>query len=162
MTPDVLHQDGASGLADGVSGVSDMITPLSKEEAHALLTESRLGRLGCISEGGPYVVPINYVFDGENIYIHSLPGRTLAALQANPRACLQVDAVIDEYRWRSAIAFGTYEAVTDPAERDRAVRLLLARYPHLTPVESVPVHDGQSSIITFRIHVDEVTGVCEK
>lgn len=139
-----------------------MITPLSREEACALLTECRLGRLGCTYAGGPYVVPVNYVFDGESIYVHSLPGRKLAALRDNPRACLQVDEIIDEFRWRSAIAFGVYEDVTDPGERDRAVRLLLSRFPQLTPVESVPVHDGQSSVIIFRIHVDEVTGVGEK
>lgn len=107
------------------------------------------------------MVPVNYVFDGQNIYIHSLPGRKVAALRANPKACLQVDAITDEYRWRSAIAFGRYEDVTDPVERDRAVQLLLARFPRLTPVESVPVHDSQSSVILFRIYVEEITGVGE-
>jgi nitroimidazol reductase NimA-like FMN-containing flavoprotein (pyridoxamine 5'-phosphate oxidase superfamily) len=140
----------------------DMITPLTRQEACALLAECRLGRLGCTYAGGPYVVPVNYVFDGHNIYVHSLPGRKLAALRANPKACLQVDEIIDEYRWRSAIAFGEYEDVIDPAERERAVRLLLLRFPQLTPVESVPVHDGQSSVVIFRIRVDEVTGVGEK
>jgi len=139
-----------------------MITPLSREEARALLFETKIGRLGCLYEGKPYVVPVNYVFDGENLYVHSLPGRKLDALRANPRACLQVDEIIDQYRWRSAIAFGTYEDVTDSDERARAARLLLARFPQLTPVESVPVHDGQSSVIIFRIHVDEVTGKAEK
>lgn len=139
-----------------------MITPLSQEEARTLLAESTVGRLGVVYEEGPYVVPVNYVFDGENIYVHSLPGRKLKALRANPRACLQVDEVTDEYHWRSAIAFGIYEDVVDPGERDRAVRSLLARFPHLTPVESVPVHDGQSSVMLFRIHVAEVTGVGEK
>lgn len=139
-----------------------MITQLSQEEAHALLTTSRVGRLGCVYEGGPFVVPINYVLDGESIYVHSLPGRKLEALRANPKACLQVDKVIDAYHWSSAIAFGTYEEVTDPSERDRAVRTLLARFPNLTPVESVPVHDGQSSVIIFRIRIQEITGVGEK
>lgn len=139
-----------------------MITPLSQEEARTLLAESRVGRLGVVYEGGPYVVPVNYVFDGESIYVHSLPGRKLTALRANPRACLQVDEATDEYSWRSAIAFGTFEDVTDPLEHDRAVRSLLSRFPHLTPVESVPVHDGQSSVILFRINVEEVTGVGEK
>jgi nitroimidazol reductase NimA-like FMN-containing flavoprotein (pyridoxamine 5'-phosphate oxidase superfamily) len=139
-----------------------MITRLSQEEALALLSASRVGRLGCVHEGGPYVVPINYVLDGESIYVHSLPGRKLDALRANPRACLQVDEVTDSYHWRSAIAFGAYDEVTDPTERDRAVRALQARFPNLTPVESVPVHDGQSSVVIFRIRVDEVTGVGEK
>ncbi|HTF38640.1 MAG TPA: pyridoxamine 5'-phosphate oxidase family protein [Blastocatellia bacterium] len=54
-----------------------MITRLSQEEARTLLTVSRVGRLGCVYAGGPYVVPINYVLDGESIYVHSLPGRKL-------------------------------------------------------------------------------------
>ena len=139
-----------------------MITALSREEACALLNERRVGHLGCTDDGGPYVVPVNYVFDGENIYVHSFQGRKVAALRANPKACLQVDSVVDEYRWKSAIAFGIYEDVTDPDERDLAMNLLLARFPSLTPVESVPVHDGQSSVVVFRIHVNEVTGVQEK
>ena len=139
-----------------------MITRLSQEEARALLTASSVGRLGCVYEGGPYVVPINYVLDGDSIYVHSLAGRKLEALRANPRVCLQADEVKDPYHWRSAIAFGDYEEVTDPTERDRAVRTLYARFPNLTPVESVPVHDGQSSVVIFRIHIREVSGVGEK
>jgi nitroimidazol reductase NimA-like FMN-containing flavoprotein (pyridoxamine 5'-phosphate oxidase superfamily) len=108
------------------------------------------------------VVPINYVLDGESIYVHSLPGRKLVALRANPRACLQVDKVIDAYHWSSAIAFGVFEEVTDTKERDQALRALLTSFPTLTPVESVPVHDGQSSVIIFRIRIREVSGVGEK
>lgn len=139
-----------------------MITPLSREEAIGLLSESRIGRLGVVYQGGPYVVPVNYVLDGDYVYIHSLPGRKLLALRENPRACLQVDKIIDEYHWGSAIAFGTYAEVSDAVERSRAVRKLLTMFPQLTPVESVPVHDGQSSVILFRIQIEEVTGVGEK
>lgn len=157
---------GASRIMHQVSritaGRSAMITPLSEGDARELLTAGRLGRLGCVYEGGPYVVPINYVVDGEYIYSHSLRGRKLEALRTNPRACLQVDEVINEYLWRSAIAFGAYEEIVDPTERDRAVRVLHQRFPGLTPVESVPVHDGQSSVVIFRIHISEITGVGEK
>src|SRR6266487_195572 len=139
-----------------------MLMPLTSEEAVALLSERRVGHLGCIYEGGPYVVPVNYVFGGADIYIHSLPGQKLAALRANPRACLQVEETRNETHWSSAIAFGSYQEITDPAERERALHRLLARYPHLTPVESVPVHDGRSSVIVFRIRVEEVTGVGER
>ena len=139
-----------------------MITRLSQEEARALLIASPVGRLGCVYEGGPYVVPINYVLHGESIYVHSLPGRKLVALRANPRACLQVDKVVDAYNWSSAIAFGLFEEVTDTKERDQAVRALLTSFPMLTPVESVPVHDGQSSVVIFRIRIRELSGVGEK
>ena len=139
-----------------------MITALDQKEARELLTQGRIGHLGCVDDDGPYVVPVNYVFDGESVFVHSLMGRKIAALRANPRACLQVEEVVDDYHWRSAIAFGTFGEVSDSAERDRAVAKLLARFPQLTPVESVPVHDGQSSVILFRIRVEEVSGVAEK
>ena len=138
-----------------------MIRRLGKEETHSLLAESRIGRLGCIDAGAPYVVPVSYVFDGDSVYIHSLIGRKIRAMRENPRICLQVDQVDNDCRWRSAIAFGTYQEVTNEQERNWAARRLLARFPHLTPVESVPVHDGQSSVIIFRIRVEEVGGVGE-
>jgi hypothetical protein len=138
-----------------------MIKPLSEDETRALLAEARIGRLGCIDDDGPYVVPVNYIFHDERIYIHSLPGHKIKALRANPRACLQVDDIRDECLWRSALVFGRYEEVTDEGERRRAARLLLSRFPRLTPVESVPVHDGQSSVIIFRIRIEEMSGVGE-
>lgn len=139
-----------------------MITRLNEDEARDVLNASLVGRLGCVYDGGPYVVPINYAIEGESIFSHSLPGRKLEALRGNPRACLQVDEIIDELHWRSAIAYGTYEEITDEAERHRAVRALHKRFPGLTPVESVPVHDGQSSVVIFRIRISEITGLCEK
>ena len=139
-----------------------MIRPMSADETRALLEAGRIGRLGCVTDGMPYVVPVCYILSGDSIYVHSLVGRKVRALRQNPRACLQVDDIHDAYNWRSAIAFGIYEEVEDASERERVVRRLLARFPHLTPVESVPVHDGQSSVIVFRIRVEEMTGVCEK
>jgi nitroimidazol reductase NimA-like FMN-containing flavoprotein (pyridoxamine 5'-phosphate oxidase superfamily) len=138
-----------------------MIRRISSDEAQALLGEGRVGRLGCVVDGGPYVIPVSYIFHDGSIYIHSLPGRKTRALASNPRACLQVDDIKDEFHWRSVIAFGRYEELTDEQERNWAVRRLLARFPQLTPVESVPVHDGQSSVIVFRIRVEEITGVGE-
>jgi len=139
-----------------------MIRPMSLDETRALLAECRIGRLGCVSDDWPYVVPVSYIIDGDNIYIHSLPGRKTRAMRENERVCLQADDIKDEFDWRSAIAFGRYEEVTEMGERDWAMRRLLSRFPHLTPVESVPVHDGQSSVVVFRIRIDGISGVREK
>jgi nitroimidazol reductase NimA-like FMN-containing flavoprotein (pyridoxamine 5'-phosphate oxidase superfamily) len=107
------------------------------------------------------VVPVSYIFRDDRIYIHSLLGRKITAMRANPLVCLQVDEIRDESQWRSAIAFGDYQEVLDGSERDRALRELLNRFPHLTPVESVPVHDGGSSVIVFSIQVKRLSGVGE-
>ena len=77
---------------------------LGDADSLVILRDGALGRLGCIADEGPYVVPVNYFFDGSDIYIHSLPGRKINAMRANPRVCLQVDEIKDSYHWRSVIA----------------------------------------------------------
>ena len=140
-----------------------MIKNLSREESLKLLRSGRLARLGCVTEEGPYVVPVSYVFDGECAFIHSLPGRKVTALRADPRACLQVDDIFSDTRWRSVIAFGVYEEVTAPAERALALGRLLNQYPTLTPVEATIAQDAQPpSVVVFRIRVDKITGVAEE
>jgi len=139
-----------------------MITRLHQEESRTLLREGNLARLGCVVAGEPYVVPVHYLFDDDCIYIHSLPGRKITALRAHPRACLQVDEIKDEFHWRSVLAFGSYEEITDADERERALNHLFARLPHFTPVESAMTQvAGTPETIVFRIRIDAITGVSE-
>lgn len=139
-----------------------MIERMSKEESHALLGSQRLARLGCVAEGEPYVVPINYVFDDGCALSHSLPGRKINAMRESPRVCLQVDEVADQLHWKSVLAFGTFEEVSSPDERARALNLLLSLFPRLTPVESRIAEDAAAPPpIVYRIRIDRVTGIRE-
>ena len=139
-----------------------MIRDLSQDKARELLRRGSIGRLACIADNEPYVVPVNYVFDGESVLIHSLPGRKVTAMRANPRVCLQVDEIEDELGWKSVLAFGSYEEITNAEERGRAMSRLLARFPKLTPVESyMAVGTGTPAPIVFRIRVDKISGLCE-
>ena len=137
------------------------IGKLGNTDALSILREGTLGRLGCIASGWPYVVPVNYFFDGKDIYIHTLPGKKLDALRANPRVCLQVDEIKDSYNWRSVIAYGTFEEVSNEDTRENVLTKLYSRLPHMTPVESRLV-DGEKGTIVFRIKVEEVTGMAEE
>ena len=138
----------------------NMMTP---DESLRLFQHARVARLGCISNGEPYVVPINCHLDGKYLYSHSLPGQKISALRHNPKTCVQVDEIEDDLRWRSAIAFGTYEEIAEPEKRAEILNKLLHKFPMLTPVESEIAVDGSaSSVIVFRINIDRVTGVSER
>lgn len=139
-----------------------MIKDLSQDKAREMLREGRIARLACISEGEPYVIPVSYVFDGESVLVHSLPGRKIAAMRAQPRVCLQIDAIEDELNWMSVLAFGNYEEITNAQERSSVMSRLLAKFPRLTPVESVIANDaGTPAPIVFRIRIDRITGLSE-
>jgi uncharacterized protein len=139
-----------------------VIKKLSMKESRELLSQGRIGRLGCIADGFPYVVPINYLYDGESIYAHSLPGRKLTAMRQNPRVCLQIDHIESEWNWRSALAVGLYEEITNEQERSLMMGRLLGHFPKLTPVESIIAEDaGAPTPVLFRILIEKLTGMCE-
>lgn len=135
---------------------------LTDDEARKLFQSARLARLGCIVNEEPYVVPINYHFEDDCLYSHSLPGLKISGLRENPRACVQVDEIESDLHWRSAIAFGKFEEITKPNERADVLAKLLGRFPMLTPVESAIAVDGSvPEVIVFRIRIERLTGVTE-
>ena len=139
-----------------------MMKMLNDDEARRLFQGARVTRLGCIVNGEPYVVPVNCYLEGDSLYSHSLPGLKISSLRENPHACVQIDEIESDLRWKSAIAFGRYEEITKPNERAEILTKLLRKFPMLTPVESAIAVDGSSAeVIVFRIRIERLTGVSE-
>ena len=139
-----------------------MTKMLSEAEARNLIAVGKIGRLGCVDNGEPYVVPVNYLFEDGSIYSHSLPGRKIDAMRTHSRVCLQVDEIASDFVWRSVIAYGNFEEIRVPSDRRSILSKLLVRFPLLTPVESVMARDASApDSIVFRILVDRITGVEE-
>lgn len=139
-----------------------MIYELGAEEARTLLARETFAHLGCVVEGFPYVVPLHYVVDGGFAYAHSGEGRKLEGMRAYPWVCLQVERVDSEYHWRSVQAFGTFEEIDDETERERVFSMLFARFPRLTPADSVRrTGHLDATPIAFRVRLERVVGVGE-
>jgi uncharacterized protein len=144
------------------SGGDEMVNQFPETEARAMLERCDLARLGCIVDGEPYVVPINYYMKDGRAYSHSLPGLKIDAMRTNNRACLQVDEINSDFEWRSVIGFGRFEEITEPLLREKVLSELLMKFPKLTPVESALASDVDAPpIIVFAIAIDRVTGVRE-
>jgi nitroimidazol reductase NimA-like FMN-containing flavoprotein (pyridoxamine 5'-phosphate oxidase superfamily) len=139
-----------------------MIYSLSAEDARAVLERADTGRLGCIVDDEPYVVPVHFIVEGDRLYFRSLPGRKIDGIQEAPRVCLQIDEIESEYRWSSVQVFGDAAVVEDPAEADRVFEMFFARFPHLTPADAVRRY-GESTgpDLLVRIVISRITGVGE-
>lgn len=137
-----------------------MITDLSQEEARKLLTEQRVARLGCVlGNGEPYVVPVNYFFKDDCVYIHSTFGLKIEALRDNPKACVQTDEVRSFFNWRSVLAFGKFEEVTDEKQRAEIFEEMFKLFQKLTPVEATKHGRIESEeTVLFRIRLRFITG----
>ena len=70
-----------------------------------------LGRVACLVDGRPYIVPVTYVYDGELgcVYVHSGEGAKVQAMRANPNVCFEVEQVHDMANWRTVIARARFE-----------------------------------------------------
>jgi uncharacterized protein len=129
-----------------------VIGSLHPDELEAVLHRQHVGRLACLAEGRPYVVPIAYAYAGGDVYGHTLAGRKLAALRADPRVCFEVDARDDPDHWYSVVAEGRFEELTDPAERRAALGLLATAEPAVLPAAA-----GAAGVV-FRLRLTAKTG----
>lgn len=138
---------------------------LSQEESFGLLGRSHLARIACVSEGQPYIVPINYVLDSVFLYSFSTFGQKIEWMRANPRVCVEIDDIAHSRNWESVIATGHYEELLDTPEckpqRDRAWSLLQAQPNWWQPGYVKTVISGVERPLVpifFRIRLEDVTG----
>ncbi len=107
-----------------------MYGELSGAQVEHVLHLGTTGHLGCYGDARPYVVPINYAYDGQHIYGYTREGMKLRLMRAHPTVCFQVDQIEDITDWQSVIAWGTFEELHgDDAEN--AKDLLIGRFTPL-------------------------------
>ena len=142
-----------------------VINEMSKDECGAFLASASLGRLGCSLDNQPYVVPIYFVYEPDNIYVFSTFGQKTEWMRANPKVCLQADEITNQSQWRSVIANGRYQELSAPqytTEREHARTLLEERFRWWQNALAERQLRLGSDLITslfFRIHVDSMTGL---
>ena len=109
------------------------IEDMAQGEIAALLLRATYGHLACARDDKPYVVPMNYAFDGQFIYFFTTEGTKTEYMSANRNVCFQVEEVLDGAHWRSVMVTGRAERISVPAETERAMHLIVERNPSLTP-----------------------------
>jgi nitroimidazol reductase NimA-like FMN-containing flavoprotein (pyridoxamine 5'-phosphate oxidase superfamily) len=150
-----------------------MIGRLSEEMIEQVLTGNLLGRIGCCTGDQMYVVPVSYVYDGKYIFAHSLEGMKIDIMRKNPNVCFQVDEIKDYMNWKSVIAWGKYEELTEGEARyaamnyfvERTLRMKVSETAALPEVNATRIHPrspGNIRPVIYRIAVTKKTGRYEE
>ncbi len=113
------------------------VTEMSDAEILEVLPGLHYGHLACSMNNKPYVVPVNFTFNGGEIFIYTTDGKKSGIIDTNPQVCLQTEDITDRQHWYSVIIDGVAERITDPVERERFMKLILADNPTLTPALSI-------------------------
>jgi len=141
-----------------------MLGELDAAQCEDVLRTEVIARIGCVSDGRVYVVPVTYVYDGTYVYGHAMDGAKLRAMRANPQVCVEVEQVDNLSNWRSVIAWGTFEEC-DGADWDAGFAMLAERImPLLTLPKDQPPPDLSvlRSGSVYRIRVERMTGRFEE
>ncbi|MCX7877256.1 MAG: pyridoxamine 5'-phosphate oxidase family protein [Ignavibacteria bacterium] len=147
---------------------------MDKNSISNILIRNYTARLGCSDGNEVYVVPITYVYDGENILSHSNEGKKINIMRKNPEVCIEIDEVDDIFNWRSVIATGIFEELSG----DESVKAFSKIYEKLSGImkksatEDTHPHIDKptlhkrdislNSTIVYRIKLIKITGRFER
>ena len=140
---------------------------LDDNQIEDLLQHEIVGRIGCHADGITYVVPISFAYDGKYIYGHTQEGMKINIMRKNPKVCFQVDRLTNMANWKSVIAMGEFQELTEPETRKQALQKLINRILPQLSSETVkltpewPFRQGDPANvegIIYRIELKEKSG----
>ena len=115
---------------------------------HTILDEGFLCHVGFVVDGQPYVIPTGYARVGDTLFLHGSTGSRLG-LRPGMDVCVTVtlvdglvlarSAFHHSMNYRSVMAIGRTRPVTDPGEKEVALRALVE---HIVPGRSDEVRGG--------------------
>ncbi len=116
-------------------------------------------------------VPVTMHMMEQILTARHLKERNQTCSEKTPDVCFQVDQLINMADWKSVITWGKFEEITNRADRNKALQILLDRNlpvissntTHLGDVWPFPT-DKLETIggIVFRIEISRKTGRFEK
>ena len=141
---------------------------VNRDELHRILDEAMVMRLGMLDGERPYVVPLNFAREGDELWFHAAKaGRKLDCLRAAPAVCVEADRFLtlhtgpracDDWtsHYESVIGFGTAEIVEDTATKLRGLRAIMRKYSERDDWEFTDA--SVEGIAVVRIRLDSLTG----
>jgi uncharacterized protein len=138
------------------------IDEMSSKEIYELLRKIGYGHLGFIHEGKPYVMPMHYYLEGEEIYMFTTEGMKTHDIDASPEICLQVEEIInDPLHWRSVIVAGQAKRLTEKVDIERIRKLIKEVNPTLSPALNRTWIDSwgrAEKVAIYRVYPSEMSG----
>jgi len=145
---------------------------LDEERAVALLRQAEWGVLSmCDTEGAPYGLPLNYVWDGDSsVYFHCAPeGRKLRCLDHEQRVSFCVVGCVNllpsqfTTEYESIVLTGTVARHLDDEEKRHALELLLDKLSPDDKAVGMKYASGSfHRVEILRLNIDSWSGKCKK
>ena len=148
----------------------------SKEKIAEFLNQEHVGRIATIdSNGYPQIIPMNFVFYNNAIYMHShTKGEKLENIKANPKSGFEVDreleflpsyfssptdASLADTLYISVVIKGESVFVQDPREKTLALNAMMKKYQPEGQYEPLqPEMDVLNYVAVIKVLPEEING----
>jgi len=140
---------------------------VDRETIDSILNEAEVSRIGMSNENIPYVVAVNFGYDGENIYFHSAnEGKKIDILKKNKVVCFEVEARTEiiksevacrwGMRYLSVIGMGKAEFIGELALKKKALNIIMGKYAKGINFDYTETELNKIEVI--KIAITEITG----
>jgi hypothetical protein len=134
-----------------------------------VLRDEKIGRLSMCYKDKPYVIPINFAYDKEKIYIHTpKEGKKIRYLKNNPNVCFEVDSgemVEDDspcsfsFDYTSVLVYGEARLVEEPSAKFEGLKIISEKYaPGKGDILDLELVQKFKDLILIEIEIERITG----
>lgn len=137
------------------------------EEIKQILSRASVCRIAMTEGVHPYIVPMNFAFENNDLYFHSATtGKKIDILKKNPQVCFEVDvpgdlvknavACLWGMKFKSVIGFGRAYFIESKNEKKQALDILMKKY---SGQDSCSYSDeALDKVLIIGIKIDNISG----
>lgn len=111
----------------------------NRTEIDAIINRAIVCRLAMVDENKPYIVPLNFGYDGKSLFFHcALAGRKLEILKKNDQVCFEMEVDVEikkgekacdwSCHFQSIIGSGRAVLLDNPNEIKAALDIIMQHY----------------------------------
>ncbi len=112
---------------------------IQKHGIQEVLSHALVMRIAMAENNMPYMVPVNFGYDGKHLFFHSkMKGKKLDILAKNPSVCFEFDYGVKlmpnekacdwDTHFRSVIGYGTVKKLTETDEKRHGFDAIMQKY----------------------------------
>jgi uncharacterized protein len=136
------------------------------DEIDGIIRRCRVCHLAMCDEDQPYVVPLNFGYDGSFLYFHAAPeGRKIDIIRRNNKVCFEFDILHDIVtaqracdwgaKYESVMGSGTAEIVDDLDAKKEALEWIMRQYGSYVKNFSEEI---LKKTLVLRVRILEISG----
>lgn len=131
-----------------------------------IISRCKVCRIALCENGQPYVLPLNFGYDGKHLYFHSATvGKKIEMIKQNNRVCFEFDILHEittadkpcewSAKYESVVGSGTAEFIESQQEKSKALDYILRQYGG-----SFSDLNGSSlsSVVIIRVNIVSISG----